>query len=253
MKIFRSESFVDYSTYTFNYANYCLKEDRSELPEIYDKGFLPYSNDTSLSKEIYYLARSLRVDLDVFKASSENRRVDRKIQELNPVFRLIEKKDFDLKDQEFLDYCHHFTQQRFSESISKERLQYIFDAPSFSHLFEFSIDNRICGYVICILEGDMLHYWFAFFDLNRPEFGLGKWMMYSVIHWAQQQGLKHVYLGTCYGTKSLYKVRDFKGLSFYDGNRWNDNVKLLKQKCKCDEEFEKDEFKQDTDLFLERL
>ena len=78
-------------------------------------------------------------------------------------------------------------------------------------------------------------------------------MMFSVIKWAHDQQLDHVYLGTCYGEKSLYKVRDFKGLSYYDGNQWNSDVKSLKLKCKTDSEFTKDEFKQDTDLYLQRL
>jgi hypothetical protein len=51
----------------------------------------------------------------------------------------------------------------------------------------------------------------------------------------------------------LYKVRDFKGLSFFDGNKWDKNVKLLKVKCKTDSEFTGDDFKQDTDLFLQNL
>ena len=78
-------------------------------------------------------------------------------------------------------------------------------------------------------------------------------MMFSVIDWASEQGFDYVYLGTCYGEKSLYKVRDFKGLSFYDGNQWSDDMKLLKLKCKSDNAFTNDAFKQDTDLFLENL
>ncbi|RLD79628.1 MAG: arginine-tRNA-protein transferase, partial [Bacteroidetes bacterium] len=42
-------------------------------------------------------------------------------------------------------------------------------------------------------------------------------------------------------------------LSFFDGNQWNSDMKLLKQKCKIDNSFITDCFKQDTDLFLERL
>jgi arginine-tRNA-protein transferase len=78
-------------------------------------------------------------------------------------------------------------------------------------------------------------------------------MMFSVIKWAADNNLEHVYLGTCYGEKSLYKVRDFKGLRFFDGNKWNDDMKLLKRKCKSDKSFVGDVFKQDTDLFLEGL
>ncbi len=253
MKIFRSESFVDYKTYTFNYANYCIKEHQQELPEIYAKGFLPYSNDTDLEEETYYLARSLRVDLKAFKESSENRRVARKIEPLSPSFKVIPIEDFNIDNADFKTYCLNFANKRFSEPISEERLNYILHAKSISHIFQFEIAAKTVGYVISIIEQGSLHYWFAFFDLDQQAFSLGKWMMFSVIKWAHDQQLEQVYLGTCYGEKSLYKVRDFKGLSYFDGNQWNSDVKSLKIKCKTDSEFTKDEFKQDTDLYLQRL
>ena len=253
MKIFRSESFVDYKTYTFNYATYCIKEHQGELPDIYDKGFLPYSNNIALQEETYYLARSLRVELKAFKESSENRRVARKIESLAPTFEVIPIKDFDVNDPEFKSYCLNFANKRFSEPISNERLDYILHSKSISHIFRFKIAGKEVGYVISIIEKGSLHYWFAFFDLDQQVFSLGKWMMFSVIKWAFDQKLDHVYLGTCYGEKSLYKVRDFKGLSYFDGNQWVSDIKKLKLKCKTDSEFKQDEFKQDTDLFLQRL
>ena len=253
MKIFRSESLVDYSTYTFNYAIYCLKESQAELPEIYNRGFLPYSNNPALQEEIYYMARSLRVNLDAFAESSENRRVARKIAEMNPEFDVVPIQSFDVNDPNFVRFCHEFANQRFSESISDTRLNYILNNRSISHVFRFKINGQEVGYVIAIIENGALHYWFAFFSLEFQSYSLGKWMMYSVIDWAAEQQLNHVYLGTCYGEKSLYKVRDFKGLSFFDGNGWNADMKLLKQKCKSDKSFVGDVFKQDTDLFLENL
>lgn len=253
MKIFRSESFVDYKTYTFNYATYCIKEDQHELPEIYAKGFLPYSNDTSLKAETYYLARSLRVDLNVFNPSSENRRVSRKIEDLKPSFEVIQRKDFNINDIDFKSYCLEFAKKRFSEPLSSERLDYILASKSISHIFKFSLEGKAAGYVISIIVNGSLHYWFAFFDLEFQSYALGKWMMFSVINWAHEQKMDYVYLGTCYGEKSLYKVRDFKGLSYFDGNQWDSNMKTLKVKCKSDHEFITDEFKQDTDLFLERF
>ena len=253
MKIFRSESFVDYNTYTFNYATYCIKEEQSELPEIYAQGFLPYSNNVKLEEETYYLARSLRVDLSLFKESSENRRVARKMEDLNPSFEVIPVKDFNLNDTHFKSYCLDFAAKRFSEAISTDRLDYILAAKSISHIFHFKIGNKTAGYVISIIENGTLHYWFAFFDLEYPTYALGKWMMFSVINWAFEQKMAYVYLGTCYGEKSLYKVRDFKGLSYFDGNQWDTDIKTLKNKCKSDQEFTTDEFKQDTDLFLQRL
>ena len=253
MKIFKSESFVDYSTYTFNYATYCIKENQSEIPEIYNKGFLPYSNNLDLKQETYYLARSLRVDIANFKESSENRRVSKKIAEINPVFKVIPIAKFDIFDKEFQDFCLDYGKKRFSEGLNTERLNYILKAKSISHIFEFEIQNKKVGYVLTIIENGSLHYWFSFFDMNYQNFSLGKFMMFSVINWASENNLNHVYLGTCYGEKSLYKVRDFKGLAFFDGNQWNADMKLLKSKCKADSNFITDDFKQDTDLFLERL
>ncbi len=253
MKIFRSESLVDYSTYTFNYAIYCLKESRTELPEIYDRGFLPYSNNSDLKEEVYYLARSLRVNLDEFKESSENRRVAKKIIEMDPGMEIVPIEEFDVNNPDFQGFCKEFAAQRFSETISEERLKYILNNPSVSHIFRFSLGGSEVGYVIAIIENGALHYWFSFFSLEYQTYSLGKWMMYSVIQWAAENKMDHVYLGTCYGEKSLYKVRDFKGLRFFDGNRWNEDMKLLKQKCKTDKSFSGDVFKQDTDLFLEGL
>jgi len=253
MKIFKSESFVDYSTYTFNYATYCIKENQFEIPEIYNKGFLPYSNNLDLKYETYYLARSLRVDIANFKESSENRRVAKKIAEIEPVFKVTPIDKFDILNKEFQEFCLDYGKKRFSEGLNSERLNYILKAKSISHIFEFEIQNKKIGYVITIIEKDTLHYWFSFFDMNYQNLSLGKFMMFSVINWAAQNNLNHVYLGTCYGEKSLYKVRDFKGLAFFDGNQWNADMKLLKAKCKADSNFIADDFKQDTDLFLEKL
>lgn len=253
MKIFRSESLVDYKTYTFNYAIYCLKERQQELPEIYAMGFLPYSNDPDLDHEVFYLARSLRVNLDKFSDSSENRRVVKKITEMNPSFEVLPTAEFDLHDPAFLKFCKDFADKRFSESVSEARLSYILNNKSITHVFRFHLGGNEVGYVISIVENDSLHYWFSFFSLDFQAYSLGKWMMHSVIRWAAEHDLAFVYLGTCYGEKSLYKVRDFKGLAFFDGNGWNSDMKFLKQKCKMDDSFSTDEFKEDTELFLQRI
>ena len=46
--------------------------------------------------------------------------------------------------------------------------------------------------------------------------------------------MRYIYLGTCYGEKALYKVRDFKGIEYFDGVEWNNNIKSLKELCKND-------------------
>ncbi len=244
MKIFRSESLVDYRTYTFNYAIYCRQDAVSETDEIYRAGFLPYSNSLELRQPHYYLSRSLRVILDNFKPTSENRRIDKKMAELNPDVVLWQKKDFD-NNENFQKFCLDYATERFKSAMSANRFAYIYNWSYLSHIFEFKdAGQNVLGYVFAIMTRNILHYWFSFYDLQHSRLGLGKWMMFKIIDWAKSNGLKEVYLGTCYGTKAMYKMRDFKGLEYYDGNGWNPDMKRLKQKCKSDDNFIVDDFKQ---------
>lgn len=258
MKVFFSESSTDYSTYTFNYAAYCIKENQEELPQIYAKGFLPYSNNLEIEPEVYYFCRSLRVDLERFQDSSENRRVDRKLVDLDIQVRAIPKSTFDLENTQFQEFCFAYAMQRFSNNaMNAERLRYILNRPSASHLLEFTTNGKLVGYVWAVIEGDMLHYWYAFFDTEYlGKYPIGKWMMWRSIKWAKEEGLRYIYLGTCYGEKSLYKARDFKGLEFFNGSYWDTDVKRLKQLCKTDKESRSsDLFKQEPapNIFLDNI
>jgi len=237
MRIFFSESNNDYSSYTFNYAVYCIKESEEDLPEIYDKGFLPYSSDPSLTLETYYLARSLRVNLDSFADTSENRRVNRKMEHLDIQVRAIPRAEINLDDPKFFNFCLDYAKERFSHNaMNGSRLRYIFSRESANHVLHFTSDGKTVGYVLAILTEEIFHYWYAFFDTQLlQEYPIGKWIMWCSIHWAKEHGLKHVYLGTCYGKSALYKARDFKGLAFFDGMTWNTDTKLLKTLCKTDE------------------
>ena len=82
MKIIFSEHQTIYSSYTFSYGVYCIREDKDELVHIYEMGFLPFTGDLDIKKEAFYLARSLRIALNNFEDSSENRRVNRLAQPL---------------------------------------------------------------------------------------------------------------------------------------------------------------------------
>jgi arginine-tRNA-protein transferase len=244
MKIFRSESIADYKTYTFNYAIYCQQENEYEIDEIYNLGFLPYSNNLDLKIPTYYLARSLRVELERFVPTSENRRVIKKMNELNPSIQVVDKKDFK-NDDSFQKFCLDYASIRFDGAMPKERFNYIYHWKPLQKIFQFTdVNNNLLGYVFAIVTDKSLHYWFSFYNMEYSRMGLGKWMMFSVIEWAKQNHLQNVYLGTCYGEKAMYKMRDFKGLAFFDGNTWNQDMKLLKQKCKTDNHFVADDFKQ---------
>jgi len=242
MKIFQSESYVDYQSYTFNYATYCAQESDGETNSIYRKGFLPYSNNIDLNTPHFYLARSLRVSLDAFLPTSENRRVIKKMADLSPTISVYKKSDFD-KSEAFDNFCLDYAAIQFDGKMPKPRFDYIYNWDALNYIFEFKSEGQVLGYVFAVKTDEILHYWFSFYDLQYSRLGLGKWMMFSLIDWAKTQGLKEVYLGTCYGEKAMYKMRDFKGLSYFDGNKWQSDMKVLKAKCKQDSNFVADAFK----------
>ncbi|MDW7680902.1 MAG: GNAT family N-acetyltransferase [bacterium] len=241
MKILFSEHQIDYPTYTFPYCVYCLKEAQNEIPAIYEKGFLPYTGNLNINRDLFYLARSVRVNLAQFKDSSENRRVDRIVQELAIDFELIEKNQFDWQRTGFVEFCSQFAESRFSGgTMNRDRVRYIFQGNVLSHIVEFKSLAKIYGYVFAAIHGNMLHYWYSFFDVAYLRtHTLGKWMMWRMIKWAKENRLDYVYLGTCYKTGALYKIRDHIGCEFFDGAGWNYDAKLLKYCCKQDEAPEK--------------
>lgn len=247
MKIFLSENTVDYKSYTFNYAKYCVMESVEELTAIYEQGFLPYSGDLRINKEIFYLARSLRVDIERFDDSSENRRVNRAVEPLGIEVEVIPKIDFDLQNADFQSFCEKYINERIGdENMSTERLTYILERQVATHIIRFYNSEQDFGYVLGIMNDDILHYWFAFFDTEYMRtHSLGKWIMWRTIRWAADNGKKYVYLGTAYKPSALYKIRDHKGLAFFDGKGWNTHINTLKDWCKSDEEpMPSDRFKQ---------
>ena len=248
MKIFKSEYLNDYSSYTFSYAEYAIKENDNDISGIYNKGYLPYTGKTDVNYPLFYLARSLRINLSKFMDSSENRRVNRKLNGAAPDIVRYDLRDFDIKDKKFIDFCMKYANERFSgNAMNPERFEYILNSGIATDIFKFSNpeNDHLTGYVLAIVNDEIFHYWFSFYDTEYLEsFPMGKWMMWRMIKWSQENKLKYIYLGTGYGTKSLYKIRDFKGLEYFDGNFWSSDIKLLKTLCKSDEENkEKDLFK----------
>lgn len=238
MKTFLAEYLVNYSNYTFSYAKYAVREGLEDLTPFYDAGFLPYTGDLSIEPEIFYMARSLRVDLKNFEDTSENRRVLRTVEPLQIQIECIPKEDFNLEDEQFRSFCHSYIQERIGDdNMSIERWDYILSKPLGSHIFKFFNSKEVYGYVLAALNENLLHYWFAFFNTQyMRSHSLGKYMMWALIDWSRKNQLSYTYLGTAYKPSALYKIRDHKALEFFDGTTWNADIKILKDWCKMDEE-----------------
>ena len=236
MKIILKETSVDYKTYHFGYAINAILENEESIEKAYSKGFLPYTNDVSSILEEYYLARSIRINLKNYDRLSENNRVIRKVDEkLDISYKILDKSKFN-HSREFKNFFLNYSKKRFSnKSLSRERLDLILIRENYNKIFIFYRKNNPIGYVLTYTNENMIHFWFSFYDTKfMKNFSLGKYIMEQVIFYSKKHKINFVYLGTCYGKKALYKVRDFKGIEFYDGNEWNDNVKVLKKLCKKD-------------------
>jgi leucyl-tRNA---protein transferase len=237
MRLIFSEYQADYAAYTFAYAVYCLQEHDHETPDIYARGFLPYSGDITRPQNLYYLARSVRVDLAHFSDTSENRRIDRKAASLGINLTVADMAAVERERPAFVAFCTQYADARFcGGTMNAARLRYVLTRQAASHLLTFSAGDAVLGYVVACITAEMLHYWYAFFDVAYlRSHALGKWMMWRVIGWAKDQELRYAYLGTCYGQKALYKVRDHRGCEFFDGCGWNRDLEALKTLCQRDD------------------
>lgn len=232
MRVFRSEMAQNYAEYSFGYTIYAKAGEGERPAHLLRKGFLPYTGGQIPKKDIYYLARSLRIELQPFSLNSENRRTLRKFEGQN-----IEEKMYSTIDYpwttELDSFCLDYAKERFSSPLSQERLDRIRQHAHLTHYLEFRRDGQLMALIFLSCSEKAWHYWFAFLDLSI-ELPLGKWAMTRSAQIASGQAAEHLYIGTCYGAHSLYKVRDFKTISFFDGTKWLADKNLLKSWCKTD-------------------
>jgi len=226
MKIVFSENTPLYTQYLFPYSIYGISEETDSLQQIYAKGFIP----TRIQKDLYYMARSTRINLTNFKESSELRRIDRKTEGLTVTATKL--KDFNY-DYTLGKQMKDFYDTKFGKkTLSAQKAKWLFTSDSFSHVLEYKIDNsnskdNVIGYCIINLDQNIMHYAYPFYSLesNQPNLGMG--MMLKAVQWGREQKLNFVYLGTSYTEASLYKTQ-FPGFQWCTGNSWNSSVKELK-------------------------
>lgn len=114
--------------------------------------------------------------------------------------------------------------------MTYERLDGLFNSRVVSHLLVFNEreTGKEVGTVVLFLEGkEMAYYYYSFYDLTHPNRSLGMFMMTAAVKFFCEQGFRHVYLGTCYSRKALYKTQ-FPGIQFFNGFKWSENIEELK-------------------------
>ena len=225
MKLLFSEFDPDYSRYRYPYVVWGIPEPGDRPGEIYDAGFHPASPDL----DRFALCRHLRVPLSDFTLSSENRRVLRKGESLEVV--LTPRADYS-EDAGVRQRWLAFAEDRFGPGVmSAERLDRLMRGRVVTHLLVFrdlEESGREVGTVLMYLEPPiMAHYYYAFYDREHRNRSLGLTMMTRALEHFRSLGFGHLYLGTCYSERALYKAQ-FRGLEFFNGVAWSDRVEELK-------------------------
>lgn len=224
MKIFFSEYKADYSKYQFPYQVYAVKEPNDSIADLYEKGFLP----TRIHKDLFYLARSLRIDLAKFSPNTENRRIFRKTDYLS--FEIFPLNQYEYH-YEIGKMAVDFSKARFhGTKFTQQSVKKLFTESSMTHVLEFTdkTTEKKIGYTLCLIEDkSILHYSYPFYNTSYFNKNLGMGMMLNAINHAKMNFMNHVYIGTCYTKESLYKLQ-FDGLEFFNGLKWDSDIVKLK-------------------------
>ncbi len=202
--------------------------DDTSIEKNYDDGFV----FTRIGKGVMNQTRSLRIDLDKFELSSENRRILGKTEGLNLNVSPIPYTQYDWTihkmGKEF--YEKKFGEKTFSAQKIKELITNT-DKSNFNKLFVYSKDGENIGYCITLETKNILHYCYPFYDLEPNYQNLGMGMMLKAIVWAKENNKKNIYLGSFQRPTDVYKLQ-FAGLEWFDGHAWQNDLDGLKNELK---------------------
>lgn len=225
MKITRKEFGHEYATYRFGYCEYATLEPGDVLADFYEKGFLPYSADPSLTG-LFYMARSARIALATFGFSSENRRVNKHFDSLFSVRALsldAAKEDAHIRDL-FLTY---FTLRHGKDVMPPARFDAILNSSLPLRVLAYEKEGVLVAAVLEVVQETFGHFWFSAYDLSYVRQSLGMWLMLDGARRAKEEARAQYYLGTVYGAKALYKT-NLEPLEFWDGSSWSTDGARLK-------------------------
>lgn len=221
MKIFFGEFPANYEKYHFPYQVLLKREKGENVGKIYQMGFLPVRS----IKNLYYLCRSVRVDLRKFQLSSENRRILRKTEEFE--WKLVKLDEFEYTPSA-QKACKDWFNQKFGQGrISAVAIRKIFTSGIFTHVFVWELEKKVIGYAIVYINQDLLHYAHVFTNPEFAKSNLSVRMMLEAVVWAKENEKQYAYLGTCYTKSALYKTQ-YTGVEFFNGHSWSENLKELK-------------------------
>jgi len=198
------------------------------ITDHYERGFV----FTRVGKGVMHQTRSVRIDLNKFKLTSENRRVLKKVESIS-----LHKIELPTQEYTFTigKLAKDFYAVKFGAGImSAQKIKEMMtdDTKSnFNKLLIYSSTsdhNTNIGYVIAYENSSLLHYSYPFYDLNESPKDMGMGMMTKAIEDARSRGLRHVYLGSLQRPGDVYKLQ-FEGLEWFDGTKWSKDLEEAKR------------------------
>lgn len=239
MRLHFRESSVDYGHYSFPYRVLAERENGESLSSIYEQGFLPASNDAAEEKELFYLARSLRLDLQNLAYDKKRRYLQRRGQEAGLQTKNCSIKELTERHPDWLELSISWTKDRFDHPyMTSSRLNHVLRHSFLSEAIATYCEAELVGVTLLPQDLASAHYWFVFYNPNwSPDRSLGKWILGDCARHYKELGLDYLYLGTCYTTKAAYKFQGISsGVQFYEGSAWSNSIDELQKRLRSDEE-----------------
>jgi arginyl-tRNA--protein-N-Asp/Glu arginylyltransferase len=200
-----------------------------KITTLYERGYV----FTRKGKGIMQQTRSCRIDLSKFELSSENRRILKKTTDI--AFR-AEPLPYAAYSFTIGKLAKDFYTTKFGDgTLSANKMkEMVTDAAksNFNRLLIYMNGVGPAGYTICYENDVMLHYSFPFYDLAIAPKDMGMGMMVRAIQYAEERGMKYIYLGSLQRPSDTYKFQ-FAGLEWFDGgpngtNTWRADTESLK-------------------------
>ncbi len=197
----------------------------TNIEEMYERGFV----FTRLGKGIMQQTRSFRIDLDKFILSSENRRILKKVPDLQISFNNLPLENYNYSIGKL---AKDFYEIKFGQNImSAQKVKEMLtdgEKSNFNTLISFGdVTHPGLGYTIAYVSPSIIHYSYPFYDLDHSPKDIGLAMMIKTLERAKAKGIKYVYLGSLQRPSDTYKLQ-FSNGQWFDGKKWNDNIDEVK-------------------------
>ncbi|MCA9381235.1 hypothetical protein KC678_03135 [Candidatus Dojkabacteria bacterium] len=198
----------------------------ASITEAYNNGYVL----TRLGKGEMNQTRSLRIDLESFELTSENRRILRKTEGID--FKVIGL-PYPSYSWEIHKLGKEYYERKFGEGVmSASKIKDMFNNTEDENMTDaitYNFQGKNIGYCLIYKNKQIMHYAYPFYDLDSEVSNLGMGMMIRAIEYAKHNGLKYIYLGSVVDPESKYKLQ-FNNLEWFDTDQssWSTDLDRLK-------------------------